>query len=415
MGYTGLPRRPTDSKRTSWIFHPPGNWPQPPDGWEPPPGWQPDPAWPPAPDGWKFWVPQRHRRGLSFYVKAGAGFITFVATVAAAYFGFRSQPATFTTSDWVRQANASCDQDVGALRLSFFDGLLPASATTAGQTSSSAQRLTTTTQDWIAEEGILSTQVGHLSAIQTPHDARARLIPAVLSTGNTLAARMDDFAAGIQSYIDGKISLTQASAEEVQNGDHVLTALRAWQEALQPLGLTHCAWYSSNPATTPATLAPSPVTSSSPVAPPAGSPALSPAEEQLASQLNPGDLANCTGRPAAETNGITAALNCQTIAAGPTLRPLVVQFSSTTAAASWFSGETSGFMDRDDCVDGYKLGSWTHEGVLAGPLGCAYVSNGDFRMVWIIDSSLVGVIADGTSGQVMTEWWDSWCYVIGGG
>ena len=87
-----------------------------------------------------------------------------MATVAGAYFAFRSQPATFGTTDWVHQANAACEQDYGPLRLSLFDGLIASKSPTAGQNNSSAQQLTSGVQDWITEEGDLSKQVGGLSA-----------------------------------------------------------------------------------------------------------------------------------------------------------------------------------------------------------------------------------------------------------
>ena len=36
-------------------------------------------------------------------------------------------------------------------------------------------------------------------------------------------------------------------------------------------------------------------------------------------------------------------------------------------------------------------------------------------MVWVIDNSLIGVIADGTNGLLLDDWWRNHCYVIGGG
>jgi hypothetical protein len=34
-------------------------------------------------------------------------------------------------------------------------------------------------------------------------------------------------------------------------------------------------------------------------------------------------------------------------------------------------------------------------------------------MVWILDNVLIGVIADGTNGQAMYDWWTGSAYVIG--
>jgi hypothetical protein len=116
----GIPARPADSKKRTWVFNPPPGWPAPPEKWEPEAGWLPDPVWPSPPPGWEFWRPvsRRPRRGPTFYVKAAAGVLTFAATITGTYLAFKGQPTTFTAASWERQANAACDQDAGALNLS---------------------------------------------------------------------------------------------------------------------------------------------------------------------------------------------------------------------------------------------------------------------------------------------------------
>jgi WD40 repeat protein len=127
-------------------------------------------------------------------------------------------------------------------------------------------------------------------------------------------------------------------------------------------------------------------------------------EKKLVSQLNSNRLTNCTGRSGLEGNGIVAAINCQSTEAGPTKRPLVVQFADIGSAEQWFRNNTVGFVGGDACASGTKLGSWTHDGVTAGMLGCSY-TDGRFRIVWVIDSALIGVIADGSDGPAMYDWW----------
>jgi hypothetical protein len=128
--------------------------------------------------------------------------------------------------------------------------------------------------------------------------------------------------------------------------------------------------------------------------------------------LSPDDLTNCTGRQDLETGGVVAAVNCQSVQPGPTERPLVVQFSDVSSAQTWFLDNTSGFVNSNDCADGYELGTWDHDGFFAGRWGCANVSGGDFRMVWVADTPLIGVIADGSNGSVMYSWWTNWGYVL---
>jgi hypothetical protein len=127
-------------------------------------------------------------------------------------------------------------------------------------------------------------------------------------------------------------------------------------------------------------------------------------EQKLVGQLNSNRLTNCTGRSDLEGNGIAAAINCQSTEVGPTKRPLVVHFADIGSAERWFSNNTAGFVGGNACADGKKLGSWTHDGVTAGMLGCSY-TDGGFRIVWVIDNALIGVIADGSDGPAMYEWW----------
>jgi hypothetical protein len=76
--------------------------------------------------------------------------------------------------------------------------------------------------------------------------------------------------------------------------------------------------------------------------------------------------------------------------------PLVVQFSDVSSAQSWLSSNTSGIVENNDCAAGQNLGEWTYQNSNAGTLGCMYVSSSDFRMIWVISSADVGVIADGS-------------------
>jgi hypothetical protein len=36
-------------------------------------------------------------------------------------------------------------------------------------------------------------------------------------------------------------------------------------------------------------------------------------------------------------------------------------------------------------------------------------------MVWAADTSLIGVVADGTNGATMYSWWTNWAYVLSSG
>ena len=401
MAFTGLPPRPADSKRRTWVFNPPPNWPAPPAGWQPPPHWHPDPSWPAAPADWEFWkpAPRRGQRGTSFYIKAVAGVLTFAAAMIGVYVGIKSLPQQQTTGNWVSQANAACNQDNGALNLSLNNALAPFMA---GQSSSAAPpSLVGTLSGLVAAEGSLGKLIGDLGALKTPQDDRAPEVQAVLSSGNAVVDSLGALSSVVQNAALKHNINAQVITEVSNAGKHLLATLVLWQKAIGALGLTRCPFWTRNPGVTPTLPQPT-----LPVPPlPSPTATLSGAEQQLVNLLAPTDMTGCTGRPELEVNGITAAVNCQTVLAGPTKRPLVVQFSDVGSAQAWFSSYTTGFVDRNDCASGFRLGTWTHNNVAAGPLGCSYMANGGFRMVWVIDNSLIGVIAEGSDGPTMYAWW----------
>jgi hypothetical protein len=408
MASANMPPRPEESKPVKWIFNPPPGWSVPPVGWQPPPGWQPDPAWPPAPPGWNFWRPAEKpkRRRVSNLVKAVVGTITLVATVAGAYYGYKawkdSQP---TTVGWTRDANAACEQDIGPITESIFTGLASSPATQSEGSAQSSQ--VEKVGAFVTAVGDLSKLVGDLAALQMPQDSRTPEVQAVLSSGNALLDSLQTFSGAAQEAVENTpgTTLAQDLATEKTADQQYDKNLVVWRKAIGALGLTQCPFWVSNPnapvITTPATTPP-PVSS------------LSPAEQQLVDNLDANDLDNCTSRPAEEGGDIVAAVNCDTVQTGPSLRPLVVQFSDLDAAEEWFDSNTTDFVNQNDCAAGYRLGTWTHDYAVSGLLGCAYRSGTDFRMVWILDNSLIGVIADGTNGQVMYDWWTHSAYVTNG-
>jgi hypothetical protein len=413
MAHTDLPPRPADSKGKKWVFNAPPGWPTPPADWRPEAGWRPDRSWPPAPAGWEFWKPasERPKREAKTYIKAIAGVVTFAATITGtylAYLAIHDQPKV-TTADWVRKANATCDQDTGALSQSIFDGLTAAGqADTSGQSSSEG-----VASGIVAAAGSMSKLVGDLGSLQSPVDGGAPKVQAVLTSGNDLVDNLDAFS---NAATEGQYekSLGGSTAQEIST-EHAaykkfLVNVVVWRKAIGALGLVQCPFWVANPDAPLPT--PQPVVSH-PVQSPVSS--LNGGEQQLVSVLNPGDLTNCTGRPDMEGNGIVAAVDCQTVDAGPAQQPLIVQFSNVETAAAWFRYYTSGFVNDSDCAAGNMVGTWDHDYVTAGVLGCSNLSDGGFRIVWVIANPLIGIIADGTNGQVMYSWWTNSAYVVSGG
>jgi hypothetical protein len=309
----------------------------------------------------------------------------------------------------VRQANAACDQDWGALNQSLFNGVAPSSTDQQGSSSQSSQ--INKINALIGDVSSLSKLVGDLGALQTPEDSHAPEVEAVISSGHTLVSNLQTFTYAEQNAVDNMpgTTISQDVATALSSFKKFLTSVVTWRKTIGTLGLTRCPfWTAGNPYVLP-TL-PQPTASPTPQQSPTSS--LTDSEQQLVNNLNSDDLTNCNSRSDLEGDGIVAAVNCETVDSGPTKQPLVVQFSDISSAQAWFNNKTIGFDDQNDCASGHRLGTWTWNNVDAGLLGCSYTSDGNFQMVWVIDDSLIGVIAEGSDGSTMYAWWRNAAYVV---
>ena len=200
---------------------------------------------------------------------------------------------------------------------------------------------------------------------------------------------------------------------ELRDGDRVLVVLLSWQQALKALTLSHCAFWADSPASAPATLAPPSAAPSPPqTTPPAPLSPFDPGEQQLVSVLDPADLTNCVGRPALEGGGVLAAIT-QTVSPGPTFVP----WSSSSRTSRPPTHRSTPAQPASLTIrTAWRAPSWADGRTTACRQAhwAAPTSGGDFRMVWLIDNSLIGVVADGTNGTVLNDWWSNWCYVTGG-
>jgi len=411
MAWAGLPPRPADSDDKKWIFNPPPGWPEPPAGWRPPPDWQPDTSWPPAPAGWDFWkaAGDSGRKRITTFAKALVGAITLIATVTGTYLAYLAvRPHPATTADWVRQANAACDQEIGAMDESIFNGLVPSTAGQPGTSTQSSQ--VSRVNGMIGAVASLTKVIGDMDAEPTPGDSGAPQVRAVLSSGHALVNSLNSFSYAAQDAVENTSAtrLAHDYATEMTAYKQFQVNVVTWRRAVGKLGLNQCPfWTSGNP-----NLLPSQAPTTAPATPPSQTAVLNDGEQQLVAKLNPNDLINCYGRPELEGGGVVAAVNCHTVIPGPTKQPLVVQFSDISAAQTWFSSNTAGYVDQDNCAAGHRLGTWSHDEVTAGMLGCTYTTSGGFRMVWVVDGALIGIIADGTDGSSMYTWWENSAYVV---
>jgi hypothetical protein len=372
-------------------------------------------------------TPKRQRRRTSFYIKAVAGILTFAATMAGAYLGFVSFfNSTVHATDWARKANAVCDQDSGDLTRSLSDGLVSISHLTTGQSSGDEKQAAV--HALIADAGVFGKMLGKLRDLPPPADHRSE-VKAVLSAGNVLVVNQRTLALDMQTLLLGtpdannrgylQITTEVSAALKAFN----LTVAPAWRKAIGALDLTQCPLWVSDPNVTPTRPGPpepplstptQPTATTSPPSPPAPS-SVTNGEQQLINLLDTNNLTGCTRRPDVEGSWVVAAVNCSTVVPGPTKRPLVVRFADAASAGAWFTSNTRGIVDENNCAAGRKLGTWTWNNVNVGALGCTVTTDGGFRMVWVIDSALIGVVAEGSDGVTMNGWWRKWAYVVSSG
>ena len=132
---------------------------------------------------------------------------------------------------------------------------------------------------------------------------------------------------------------------------------------------------------------------------------LSAAEQQLANRLNSRIFDDCTSSADELSVNTLAAINCTAITE-PTSRPLA-ETLAPGHAETWFQNNTRGYTNSSNCADGSHVGTWSHDGSVAGQLGCGLEANGMLRIVWIVDDNQVGIIAVSSDHQALYNWWES--------
>ena len=132
---------------------------------------------------------------------------------------------------------------------------------------------------------------------------------------------------------------------------------------------------------------------------------LTAAEQQLANSLNSRIFDACTSSADELSVNTLAAINCSATT-GPPSRPLA-ETLAPGHAETWFQNNTSGYTNSNNCVGGSYVGTWSHDGSVAGQLGCGLGADGVLRIVWIVDDNQVGIIAQNSDHQALYNWWKS--------
>jgi hypothetical protein len=132
---------------------------------------------------------------------------------------------------------------------------------------------------------------------------------------------------------------------------------------------------------------------------------LTAAEQQLANSLNSRIFDACTSSADELSVNTLAAIN-SSATIGPPSRPLA-ETLAPGHAETWFQNNTSGYSNSSNCVGGSYVGTWSHDGSVAGQLGCGLEANGALRIVWMVDDDQVGLIAGSSDHQALYNWWKS--------
>jgi hypothetical protein len=385
-------------------FNPPPGWPVPAKGWVPPPHWQPDPSWPPPPPGWPLWIPVGYptqplttppavtpppsakRPKLILASKILAGVITFAATIVGTYVAVTDRPSAYTMDDWARKANAVCDQNFGNLQTPIF-ALTPmlaqaiATPSAQGNPAGMSQMITTV----LEISGAFRKMNGDIRGIDLPKDTDAASVNRLLDAGTQVSTALSTVANFLTNFQQGKATTVEGTAT-VQSLQQVnSTSLPAWTAEVSHLGLNQCLSIVGTPA---------PSTPSGPTA----------AQIALSSAVKTTVAKDCVANPAAGgMDQVAAAINCAPVAAGLSLQPLLIQFTSANAMNTYVDSLNTPTTSAD-CVDGKGRGYWYHDDVRMGALICQ-VQSGAFRITWAFEGRNVVVIADGADAATTYAWW----------
>jgi hypothetical protein len=115
---------------------------------------------------------------------------------------------------------------------------------------------------------------------------------------------------------------------------------------------------------------------------------------------------NCTPRRDLSSE-VTAALNCVSSVSGPSLKPLVMQFPSSSAMSDHYADEHKSLSKSGDCGLGEDYyGTWKRNGVIVGQSVCKRGSK--FRMYWSYYSEKIGIAAEGEDARQLYQWWSNY-------
>lgn len=104
-----------------------------------------------------------------------------------------------------------------------------------------------------------------------------------------------------------------------------------------------------------------------------------------------------------------AALDCATATAGPSTKPLVIQFADASNMSDFYSKERQGVDWNGNCAQGQEyFGTWHGgDGNVAGKSVCTQGSS-RFRIYWGHDRENIGIIAEGGNAFLLFQWWSAY-------
>ena len=404
--------RPPSGSR--YRFNAPPGWPTYPPDWVPPPGWQPDPAWPPAPPGWPFWSPveappAKPQRRLSRAVQVIVAVVGFIATVTGLGFALQDHFKTPGLADWTTKANSVCVKRYGdvltPLVTVYPQMVAELAAMQAGAGDSTRERDIATQLAGLA--GAFGNMTSELRDIPQPKGNKD--IPDLVRAGEDISKEFGTLSTMMSNSAAGQVTMDnlKAGAQSLQLMS--ATSMPAWARLSQRLKLDQCQGFG-----VPAGVA-SPT--SAPVAPSPTAAQLTAAEQSLVGRLRSTVLVGCVPSTANETGQVVAAVNCRTALPGPTKQPLVMQFSSLDATNAWMARYAGGiaFGSVGSCANGPYNNQWTSPATgnaRVGQLVCNPASTGGFQLAWSFDTASVVVLADGTDGPSLYQWWTGNAYLI---
>lgn len=354
------------------------------------------------------------------------GFIAVIGCVAgtvSAVIDFRSSRPP-SLDEWSRAANSACERDFQGIAQPLIT-VFPLISQMMTQVQSGQKvnldDATEISEQTIQISGAFRKLSGDLRVITVPGGGHRPKIDELVKAGDQMS--------NIFAAISVTMSRWAANTVTVDELSQTTTAMagfddlsQSWLTLTVRLRVPLCGFFAQPSSSSSALVIPSRTPQPSHAQPfpsrtsptPRADESFTSAERSLVRMIRSDRLTRCAPARSITTAGVLAAVNCSATVDVPRKRPLVMKFEDTDGLTRWLHkwGSDVTHSAGSHCVDGSFNSGWRHNGVRIGSLVCEKTDPNGFRIAWTFDSYKIAVVASGTDGVSLGEWWSHNAYLI---